>query len=342
MARCALAQACSPPTLTSWLWPTWRFWTTDADREIPTDRLEALCDAAGVPPETLEAAALAPIARRVSGERSNGQASWPWIVTRGGRGRRGPGRLYCPECLAESQVPYFRISWRLAWHTGCIKHDRMLIGRCPECGRPQQLHHLPLRTRHVATCAACGADLRRAAPSPGRADAFMFQQAADQAIKNGAAQCFTEAVGTAVWFRMADFLCGLVRRASRSPADGLAQVLSAAGIECPIRLGASPGRRIEHLDVEERQSVLGAVGRIMKLHRNVVQETLMTAGISRQAWRGDRETVPEPFVDLMTALPDHSRPDRRRPRKRPAGPRPRHEVRQMMKGIERKLENTTQ
>ena len=267
--------------------------------------------------------------------------SWPWIVTRG-RGKRPSGRPYCQACLAENRTPYFRIHWRLAWHTSCVRHGCTLKERCPDCGSPQQLHHLPFSARHVAACAACGADLRHVGTNPGRRDALEFQVAADRAVEHGGAECLGKEVDAAEWFRTADFFCRLVRRAIRSPADRLVRVLQSAGIEWPIRLETAPGSRIEHLDVEERQKVLGAVGRIMRLQEDTLRQSLASNGISRQAWRGNQPAVPETLVPIVSALPDHGRPYRRRPRRRPAGPRPRHEVRQMMKHLERRLEQAAQ
>ena len=161
-------------------------------------------------------------------------------------------------------------------------------------------------------------------------------------IRNGGAEFLEREVDAREWFRTADFFCSLVRRAIRSPAGRLVHVLRAAGIQRSIRLDFAPGSRIERLDVEERQRVLGAVGRLMRLQQDTLREALASAGISRQAWRGEQPVVPETLVAIVSALPDRGRPQRRRPRKRPAGPRPRHQVRQMMKRLERRLEHATQ
>ena len=50
--------------------------------------------------------------------------------------------------------------------------------------------------------------------------------------------------------RVADFLCGLVRRTLRSPTKGLTQLLATAGLDGPPRLQAAPGSRIEGSSAE--------------------------------------------------------------------------------------------
>ena len=337
LARCALAQGCTPVALTGSLWPAWRIWTIDADRGIPAERRDELGRATGVAADAIGAAALEPIGYRVAGHRPKDQAAWPWITTLGRRGERTSARQYCPRCLDEDTTPHYRLDWRLAWHTGCATHGCTSSDRCPNCNTAQHLHQLRADARHVAVCAACGEDLRRIGRSPCRADALEFQEAADRMTTAGTGTCFGEPVDTAAWFVIADFLGSLIRRTARSPTKGLTRVLAAADIDWPIPLQGASGRRIEWLGVEDRQTLLGAVQRMMRLERNALRHVLMTAGISRQGLLGDRRRLPAALRSAMPALPDQPAPHQRRPRRRPGGPRPRHEVREMMKRLERKL-----
>ena len=126
-------------------------------------------------------------ADRIPGRRPTTErpGAWPWIVSLGRRGRRTSAQQYCPACLGEDATPHYRISWRLAWHTGCVRHGCALVDRCARCGSTQQLHHLRADALHVATCTACGADLRAAAASACHPDALAFQQGGDGVIKAG-------------------------------------------------------------------------------------------------------------------------------------------------------------
>lgn len=73
---------------------------------------------------------------------------------------------YCPYCMAEDKVPYYRLEWRLASSVLCRRHGVLLKDRCPHCGsriirNVRQRLVLPEteRSRFLRTCRACGASL---------------------------------------------------------------------------------------------------------------------------------------------------------------------------------------
>jgi hypothetical protein len=80
----------------------------------------------------------------------------------------GYGLQFCPACLAEDEIPYFRKRWRVAFNTVCTKHGTMLCDRCPECGTAIAFHRLDmagpqsLEIGTVSYCHSCGFDLRAA------------------------------------------------------------------------------------------------------------------------------------------------------------------------------------
>lgn len=58
-----------------------------------------------------------------------------WILPQGiyHRTRKLKGLQYCPHCLAEDSVRYFRASWRLSFVTICSKHHCLLLDTCLSC-----------------------------------------------------------------------------------------------------------------------------------------------------------------------------------------------------------------
>lgn len=46
------------------------------------------------------------------------------------------GPMFCPHCLAEDAVPYFRLAWRFAFVTECDRHKCELLDHCPNCKSP--------------------------------------------------------------------------------------------------------------------------------------------------------------------------------------------------------------
>lgn len=91
-----------------------------------------------------------------------------WILPLGkhGRYRMGYGQQYCRACLAEGPVSYFRLYWRLAFHTCCLKHQIYLRDSCPTCQAPIQFHTNDYRLQEltteclITTCSKCHTDLR--------------------------------------------------------------------------------------------------------------------------------------------------------------------------------------
>ncbi len=79
------------------------------------------------------------------------------------------GSMFCPDCLAENDEPYFRLQWRMAYVVSCPKHQRWLLDRCPACchapwptGSSVKTVMSPAYTSH-AICWSCGYDLRQLA-----------------------------------------------------------------------------------------------------------------------------------------------------------------------------------
>lgn len=65
---------------------------------------------------------------------------------------------FCPSCLREDEVPYFRRSWTLATRVSCFRHGCRLRDRCPSCGQSLA----PFRQARLVPqqyCAFCDAPL---------------------------------------------------------------------------------------------------------------------------------------------------------------------------------------
>jgi hypothetical protein len=67
---------------------------------------------------------------------------------------------FCPTCLREDEVPYFRRSWTLATRVSCFRHGCRLRDRCPSCGQGLA----PFRRDRLVPqqyCAFCDASLAK-------------------------------------------------------------------------------------------------------------------------------------------------------------------------------------
>ncbi len=339
LVRAALAQGCDPMVLTGDVWPKWRIWTRDVDRFLDDAPLNKLVVPAGIPLSSFRAATLKSIAERVSNGPLPDKAVWPWILALGARNtKRRSGLQYCPACLRDDGIPYYRLQWRFAWHVGCAHHCCALLDRCPHCGAPLEPHRLHAEDGHVAVCATCKGDLRGVGAITSCSDDVMaFQDAGDEAIRYGRGQFMALQTETDAWFAGASFLSALLRRANRSDAETLHAFLERVGIAVP-ELPLNPGIGVELLGTAERHLLLGALWKLMRTDLADVSMHLQESGITRQGFVSKGERMSDLFAEAFAQLPDNARGPRKQAVRDLGQPRPRHEVMRMWQRLQRKLE----
>lgn len=94
---------------------------------------------------------------------------------------------FCPRCLGEDSVPYFRRRWRLAFVRACEKHRARLLRGCLGCRAMVRFDWVPLKTPSLATCHRCRLDLRQAvaAPLPSTGEVEMILQLQERLLAVG-------------------------------------------------------------------------------------------------------------------------------------------------------------
>jgi hypothetical protein len=63
---------------------------------------------------------------------------------------------WCPQCVAESDCAYHRLSWSVRAVTACTTHNVVLSSRCPHCSGYERRTPIAQALRY---CAKCGGDL---------------------------------------------------------------------------------------------------------------------------------------------------------------------------------------
>lgn len=160
LTRSALALGTDTSSLVGSLKVSWRPWTIDLDRCGPRENSKLIIDRAGVDYPAIAEMTLLPIAERIAGSGIGAMDRWPWILTLGIRGSsRQFGTQYCPMCLRDDSKPYFRRSWRFAWHVVCSRHSVRLLDTCLNCTAQVEPHRLRQSEKHVALCWQCNSDL---------------------------------------------------------------------------------------------------------------------------------------------------------------------------------------
>ena len=184
LVRLATAQALKVHSFCVANWPRRAIWSRDIDKSADAEIVDVLAERTATPRPRVEATCLAAY-EGVLYESHNPVGNTRWILPVGiyHRTRRARGLQYCPACLEEDPVPYFRRAWRLACFTVCVRHDLPLRDGCPGCGAPIQFFRGDMAHRSkafadpVTKCHTCGVDLRSAGACPGRIETdHLFRQ----------------------------------------------------------------------------------------------------------------------------------------------------------------------
>ncbi len=129
-----------------------QYWMFDLDKKIPLELLNALSRKTGLSKEKILKLTL---------------KEWEDIIyhlfftRKGSSSSKKLGALrYCPLCLKEDKIPYFRKFWRTRLATCCEKHKIYLNDRCSnlDCKRPLNISLVKFE-KSIKECVYCGADL---------------------------------------------------------------------------------------------------------------------------------------------------------------------------------------
>ncbi|MBR7777947.1 TniQ family protein [Undibacterium rugosum] len=148
-----------------------QIWNRDIDRLAPAWLIDELILRTGTSPETAWGTTL----RAYEGIlypkfRLSSTLRWILALKVYHRTRQGYGLQFCPTCLAEDEIPYFRKRWRIALNTVCSTHGTMLFDRCPHCDAAVAFHRLDMAGMEaidvapLSYCHSCQFDLRSASP----------------------------------------------------------------------------------------------------------------------------------------------------------------------------------
>lgn len=139
---------------------------TEIDCRMPTAGLASLACASGKCWNDLLEAMLCPpdghLIHRDTARVHAGLTRYGNLLLRRRDGRDQHDVLqFCPKCLAEDKVPFFRKDWRFAHVVSCPVHAISLHDRCPGCTTTLVILSAKAVFRYPA-CQACGFDLRLA------------------------------------------------------------------------------------------------------------------------------------------------------------------------------------
>lgn len=345
LVRTALANGCDPLVLTGAIWPGWRVWSIDIDRNPGTENLAVLSAMSGISIPALKGATLHPVAKTILGEEPPAKNQWPWILTVGARNRiRNGGMPFCPACLTADELPYFRLEWRFAWYVGCGKHRVQLLDRCPHCQAPIEPHRLNAESQRLTVCASCYHSLLDIpAPVPMEEKALTFQARVDDALRGNGLQVHGSPATIAEWFDAARYYESFLHRCLCTPHPALKDFSNRLGIEVqPDIIDDIERTQFEQMGVPARAVMLSFIGRLMVLSENDLVGRLEASAITRRGYCSGRLRLPTTLEPISNRLPDKPRAKRKTIAQASAAtglplPKPRWAVERMMKQLKRKM-----
>lgn len=171
LARTALSNAPTAHRFCQSIWPNQQVWTRDIDVCNNISLIPTLSARTGVPARDIYSMCLQFYEGTVV-ERLHVNTPTNWVLPTGvyHRIRTRYGLQWCPICLREDPVPYFRRQWRMAFCSCCPKHGILLADRCHKCRSPA----VPFRSG-ITTCYKCASDLRDHPPCPALAEAIIAE-----------------------------------------------------------------------------------------------------------------------------------------------------------------------
>lgn len=88
LVRASLANHSTPSNIANYIWPGWRAWTRDIDRELSKSQIASLSLVSTLTPEEVQNLTLRPIIHRITGKtKLNTATAWKWVIQRSTRNK---------------------------------------------------------------------------------------------------------------------------------------------------------------------------------------------------------------------------------------------------------------
>lgn len=338
LVRVALSQGCDPLVLTGELWPKWRVWTLDLDRGVATERLRILERMSGIDMSALDAASLRTIAIALGTAVPGDVAVVPWILALGSRNRQRHGGLqYCPQCFGTDKSPFYRLQWRLAWHSCCRVHSAALLDRCCHCAAPIEPHRLSPPQGLLSICSSCGYDLRACHAMAVDAGPLAFQITANDVVRCGYGKYGEFTLATAEWFTLSRYFLMLVRAATRYQSSNLTDCLTMLDANIHAMRPSVTGLAFELLPVGERAVFLSGTSKLLAAGPKRLLEAAQASSLTSATLRQGLQALPAHIGDIIDALPQQSRSRKSNSKTAENVPLPRHAVTRIWARLQRKM-----
>lgn len=120
---------------------------------------------------------------------------------------------YCPVCLREDKVPYFRKTWRVVFYNICHKHKCRMYEHCPECKTKLDISQMYNNELPYTFCHKCGFELKKGRRVPIHKkynSSIAYQNKILETINNGYIQLGITTVYSFLFFKVFSKLSKLI------------------------------------------------------------------------------------------------------------------------------------
>lgn len=273
LVRASFANFATPSQLTNYLWPYWRAWTRDVDRELEARQLSDLTLASGLSNTVISNLTLKPLITPIFNSKTLSQTTpWKWVIQRGTRNRNTHrSTQFCPSCLQTDRIPYLRLNWRLSFITVCTVHRVELLDCCPHCQASIEIHKLERGA--LKFCAHCRWDISDVVPARCEDELLnMTQRLVDQLddIPN---------LDFVVFERLNYLLCLSRRLHSYASAIRGHVLVSLIRRIDEVRYRDTAKLSFDWLNIDDRRYFLSNITELMSLNDEELAHILMRSGI---------------------------------------------------------------
>lgn len=283
-------------------------WNRDIDRLAPPWLLQELLCRTGTSWPTIYETTLRSYENRLYRKfRSAGALQWILGLKMYHRKRAGFGLQFCPLCLRNDRVPYYRKRWRVALTTVCPVHGIMLLDRCPECQASIAAHRIDMRDqtfseRALSFCHACGFDLGAGRVAPPE----YYDKATASVLAAACSECDCESPQvSSAWnldrLNALHHLCQILT--SRYEHVRLRQFILSRLSATALPL--TPGRiSLEMRPVDERHHLLQLAAWLFVDLRARITEVWYAGAVRHNLLLKDFDEAPVWYRDIVDALPN--------------------------------------
>lgn len=304
LIRVALGCGCDPLSLTGVIWPKWRVWTIDIDKGLTQEYLEILARKTAVSQDQLNNATFKELF--LQNTELNPHL---WILALGTRNRKHDGGWqYCPKCLEEDPVVYYRLNWRYVLHVGCTKHQLRLLDRCPHCHKAIQPRLLEAPDRTLSCCAICKKELPDVKATTIDQNALRLQEDFDLFLRQGYAIYANTLISISEWLNVIQVFNQFIRKVFRSSLNSKGWAfLKALEIKIPHIQLLSTGLVLSQLSIMERERIFSCIYQLLNIPQIRLIEIAHSLKMNRTSFWDKRCKIPEILQPLEGQLDKVSR-----------------------------------